>query len=125
MDILPTSPCFSFEGGVTSYVREEHKAQLLLMHALVCALDVDGWTLAPEQFDALRRELKMTAGDVVSRFRELGCTCTSAKLPPSVGPDGTPTGNIASYAVALLPGGNKTLEESFPRPKSAPKQRGR
>jgi hypothetical protein len=49
------------------YVREDYKRQLLLMHVLVVALDVEGWALAPAQFEALRKELKMNAADVVAR----------------------------------------------------------
>lgn len=57
----------SVDGGTTMYVRENHKHQLLLMHVLVVALDVEGWVLAAPLFDALCKELKMTAPDVVSR----------------------------------------------------------
>jgi hypothetical protein len=58
---------YSAEESGTVYVREDYKKQLLLMHVLVVALDVEGWSLAPAQFDALRKELKMTAADVVAR----------------------------------------------------------
>jgi hypothetical protein len=34
---------------------------------LVVALDVEGWALAPVQFEALRKELKMNTADVVAR----------------------------------------------------------
>jgi hypothetical protein len=50
------------------YVCEDYKCQLLLMHVLVVALDVEGWSLAPAQSDALQKELKMTAADVVARW---------------------------------------------------------
>lgn len=49
------------------YSRDEYKKQLLLMHLLVVALDFEGWTMAPQQFEDLRRDLKMTPPDVVSR----------------------------------------------------------
>ncbi|KAF6259060.1 RNA polymerase I associated factor, A49-like protein [Scenedesmus sp. NREL 46B-D3] len=115
------------EEGGTVYVREDFKRQLLLMHVLVVALDVEGWALAPAQFDGLRKELKMTAADVVARFRELGCICKAAKLPTGIAPDGTPSAALSSYSVTLLPGGaanTKTLEQSFPRAKTGAKQRG-
>lgn len=57
------------------------------------------------------------------RFRELGCTCTAAKLAAGVAADGNPTAAVASYNVALLPTGKKTLEESFPKFKTGAKQR--
>jgi hypothetical protein len=33
----------------------------------VVALDVEGWQLAPPQFEGLRQELKVNATDVVAR----------------------------------------------------------
>ncbi|WIA38332.1 hypothetical protein OEZ86_001668 [Tetradesmus obliquus] len=113
------------EEGGTVYVREDAKRQLLLMHVLVVALDAEGWALAPPQFEALRQELKMSAADVVARFRELGCICKAAKLPAGISPDGTPSAALASYSIALLPGGpsdTKTLEQSFPKAKTGAKQ---
>ncbi|KAF8062017.1 hypothetical protein HT031_004277 [Scenedesmus sp. PABB004] len=113
----------TMDGGGVSFVREEVKQQLLLMHVLVVALAAEGWVLPPAQFEGLRKELKMTAGDVVSRFRELGCVCTAAKLA-GAGADGTPGAAVTAYTVALLQDGSKTLEESFPKSKAPPKQRG-
>lgn len=49
------------------YVREAKQEQLLLMHLLVVALDLEGWHMAPQQFEMLRRELKSTPADVVMR----------------------------------------------------------
>jgi hypothetical protein len=56
------------------------------------------------------------------RFRELGCVCVSTKLPPREAADGTPVAAAASYTVRLLPDGKKTLAESFPKARTAPKQ---
>eukprot|EP00879_Flechtneria_rotunda_P016632 GHRR01017402.1.p1 GENE.GHRR01017402.1~~GHRR01017402.1.p1 ORF type:complete len:402 (+),score=169.99 GHRR01017402.1:1271-2476(+) len=109
----------SVDEGTVTYVHE--KQQLLLMHLLVVALDLDNWTLAPAQFDALRKDLKMTAPDVASRFRELGCVCKASKLPGA--PAASTAEAISSYTVSLLADGTKTLEECFPQQKTGPKQR--
>lgn len=50
------------------YVREARQEQLMLMHLLVVALDLEGWRMAPQQFEMLRRELKTTPADVVTRY---------------------------------------------------------
>jgi hypothetical protein len=55
------------EDGRLVYVREAKQEQLLLMHLLVVALDLEGWRMAPQQFEMLRRELKTTPVDVVTR----------------------------------------------------------
>ncbi len=55
------------EEGKVVYVREQKQEQLLLMHLLVVALDLEGWSMAPQQFEMLRRELKTTAADLVNR----------------------------------------------------------
>jgi len=55
------------EGGRLMYVREAKQEQLLLMHLLVVALDLEGWHMAPQQFEMLRRELKATPADVITR----------------------------------------------------------
>jgi hypothetical protein len=55
------------DGGKLMYVREAKQEQLLLMHLLVVALDLEGWRMAPQQFEMLRRELKMTPIDMVTR----------------------------------------------------------
>lgn len=57
----------SMEEGRLVYVREAKQEQLLLMHLLVVALDLENWRLAPQQFEMLRRELKTTPVDVVTR----------------------------------------------------------
>lgn len=60
------TPC-SMEDGRLVYVREAKQEQLMLMHLLVVALDLEGWRMAPQQFEMLRRELKTTPADVVNR----------------------------------------------------------
>lgn len=50
------------------------------------------------QFDALRKQLKMKAGDVTMRFRELGATATPAKAT-----EDSSTGQERRYHVVLLP----------------------
>lgn len=64
--LLQTVSC-SVEGGNAVYTRDDYRKQLLLMHVLVVALEVEGWNMAPLQFDGLREALKMTTPDVVSR----------------------------------------------------------
>lgn len=57
----------SVEGGNAVYTRSDYRKHLLLMHLLVVALEVEGWNMAPQQFDGLREALQMTASDLVSR----------------------------------------------------------
>lgn len=59
------------EDGRLVYVREAKQEQLLLMHLLVVALDLEGWRMAPQQFELLRRELKATPTDIVTRWAHM------------------------------------------------------
>jgi hypothetical protein len=62
------------EEGQTVYVLEPRQRSLLLMHLLVVALDAEGWRMAPQHFEKLRRELGMTPSDVVLRWVR-ACAC--------------------------------------------------
>jgi hypothetical protein len=53
------------------------------------------------------------------RFRELGCNANSVRVQTAEGD------TITSYSVALLPSGDKTLAQAFPKPKMGRKQAGR
>ncbi len=78
------------------------------------ALELEGWRLGPEEFQYLaQRQLSMAAGPLAERFRQLGCVCTSTRLGAE---DGEAQG---SYVVTLLRGGDKSLADSFPKPKMA------
>jgi hypothetical protein len=70
--------------------------------------------LDAEQYDALRRALKMTSAEVLKRARELGLTCTAQKK----GDDGE-----TKYKLALKMDGTKTLEDLFPKEKKGPAKR--
>lgn len=59
--------CSTSEGGEVTYTRDSHHQQLLLMHVLVVALDVEKWAMPPPQFEGLREALRMTTADLVSR----------------------------------------------------------
>ena len=77
------------------------------------------------QFEALRTTLKATPADLVSRYRELGCTVTSVSLGPDATADGRPA---RSYRVALLPAqpagaAAVTLSDCFPKLKLPSKRR--
>jgi hypothetical protein len=52
---------------VDVYTRDDSQRELLLGHALVVALDVEGWKMAPEQFNALRTELKLKPQDLATK----------------------------------------------------------
>ncbi len=65
---IASSVCNSRDGsGTDVYAREAAQKELLLGHVLVVALAAEGWRMAPEQYDALRKELKMASADVVQR----------------------------------------------------------
>lgn len=51
------------------YDRPLVKKELLIAYILVVAQLIEGGGLAPAQFEAMRSDLKMTAADLVQRFR--------------------------------------------------------
>lgn len=50
------------------------------------------------------------------RFRELGCSCAAVRIQVPSEAGGEPV-TSASYNVTLLVSGDKTLAQSFPKPK--------
>jgi len=106
------------EGNVDVYERPAAKRELLIAYVLVLAVLADGSGLLAPQFEALRAELRMSAADLVQRFREIGATCTSTSIKLE-GSDGKPT---RTYNVMLLQNG-KTLGESLPGIKIGPKRK--
>jgi hypothetical protein len=55
--------------GGQHYVRSAEQRQLLMMYTLVVSLIVEGYTLGPRQFEALRSELKVPHDQLALFYR--------------------------------------------------------
>ncbi|CAL8464180.1 g3715 [Coccomyxa elongata] len=99
------------EEGVEVYSRTKEQARMLLLHVLVTALIAEDYSLGARQFEALRAALKLTPQDMVTHYRELGCTCEKAA--------GDAASPMKQYKVTLLPASAKqpprTLADMFPK----------
>ena len=96
--------------GKDKYERSSQHKELLISYILVLVHLLEGAGIQAAEFEALRDQMKMSAQDLVTRFREIGSTCISTTMKNEEGAGG---GRISSYNVFGLKEG-KTLGESFP-----------
>lgn len=121
----------SQEGDRLRYERPSQKKELLTGYLLVAAMMVeDGGILHATQFEELRQELKMSAADLLKRFRELGAVGQQATVKAEDSSAGElRIVNRASYTVSVLKDNfgaePKTLRECFPQLKTGARARGR
>lgn len=93
------------------WVLSKEKSNLMLGWILVLAVRAEAnAVLGADAFNDLANELKMRPGELVGRFRELGCVDVGCRLACE---DGTST---RSYRISLMPPSTepKTLSSYFP-----------
>jgi DNA-directed RNA polymerase I subunit RPA49 len=105
------------------WVLTKDKRSLMLSWMLVLAVRAEqNSVLDGAAFSALATQLKMRNGELMGRYKELGCMAASSKVANEEGK------MVQSYKIALLPPGSgseerRTLAESFPALKLGARKR--